>query len=206
MTRTKIATAFAVAALASAAAVPAASAGGSPPGNQNGFFADEATVDLFYGFDSGYALFVGFTAEDACFGTPPPTVPARVFARADGTFTVMSHGRPEVDMYLYEFNDPPILIDETCAALFDDDPSTQPLQPIATGTGQVKFAITGIEGPDDMGGFHIVNSANGTVTAEDGTQWKVRGHADFDLGEDGVPIGSPADFQGLRVNQIKRGQ
>lgn len=204
MIRHKIATAFAVVTLVLVAAVPTASAAGSQ-GKHKGFDDAMVPVDLFYGFDTGFALFAGVTPEQICNGDEPPMVPARIFERKDGTFTIRSHGRPDVDLFLYEFDDPPKLIEETCAAL-DNVPSTQPLQPIAVGTGKLKFAITGTEGPDDMGGFHIANSVNGIVSAQDGTHWKVRGYADFDLAETGMPIGSPADFQGLRVRQIKRGK
>lgn len=47
-----------------------------------------------------------------------------------------------------------------------------------------------------------MNVAKGKVTAADGTRWRVRGHADFDLHEDGYPLGDPADFQGLTVEEF----
>ena len=161
------------------------------------------TPAFFYGFDGGYVLFTGATPEDLCYDTPPPLAPAKVFERRDGTFTVKARGIKGIDLFLYEFDGPaPALIGATCEALFDGDPATTPLQPMAVGTGTERLTIRGTEGPDDIGGFHVANSARGTVKSTDGTRWKVRGHASFDVGEDGVPIGEPSHFQGLRVRQI----
>jgi hypothetical protein len=47
----------------------------------------------------------------------------------------------------------------------------------------------------------VFNSVNGTVSATDGTQWKVRAWADLVIVND-APVGNPADFVHLEVHQI----
>jgi len=165
-------------------------------------------VDLFYGDPvNGPILFAGFTAEDACNEVPPRMARAKVFERSNGTLTVRARRIRGVDLFLYEFEgDPFELINATCEAMFDGDPTTQPIQPFAVGNGRVNITLHGLESLDDIGGYHVANTTWGTVTADDGTHWRVRGNASFNLDDEGFPIGDPADFQGLRVREIRHGQ
>ncbi len=201
----KIGSAFVVMALFLATAVSAASADRTQQGNDKAFRSEMLPVDLFYGgLGNEFTLFVSFTAEDACNEVPAQMARARVRERSDGTLTVKTRRNRGIDLYLYEFDgDAFDFIDATCEAMFDDDPTTQPLQPIAVGKGWVKVKLSGLDSLDDTGGFHIRNTAKGKVTAEDGRTWKVRGNASFDLHEEGFPLGDPADFQGLRVKEIR---
>jgi len=208
MIRKKIGSALVVTALVLATAVPAASAHRSQEDRDTGPRVEMLSVDLFYSTSySGILLFAGFTAEDACNEVAPRMARAKVTERPDGTLKIKTGKIRGVDLYLYHFGgDPFQLIDETCAAMFDDDPTTQPLQPFAAGKGRVKIAHTGLDSVDDIGGFHIRNSARGTVTSEDGSRWKVRGRASFDLTEEGFPIGDPAEFQSLRIRKLRHGR
>ncbi len=207
MTRKKLTSTFAVLALLLTAIAPAASAQESQQDQPNEPHTEMVSVDLFYGgFTSDYTLFVGFTLEDACNDVPPLMAPAKVLERGDGTITLKARRIRNIDMFLYEWGgDAFDLIDTTCAAMFDDDPTTQPLQPIATGKGRVQITLAGLDSLDDTGGFHIRNSAWGRLRGEDGSRWRVHGRANFDLHEEGYPIGDPAEFQGLRVKQTRVG-
>jgi len=204
----KIGSALVVTALVLATAVPAASAHRSQDDKDKAPRVEMLSVDLFYGdFDSNIHLFAGLTAEDFCNGVTPQMAKARVSERGDGTLTLKTSKIRRVDLYLYWFDGGggPELIDATCAAMFDDDPTTQPLQPFASGKGRVRITHSGLDSVDDTGGFHIRNSARGTVTSADGSRWKVRGRANFDLADEGFPIGDPADFQGLRIRKLRHG-
>lgn len=88
-------------------------------------------------------------------------------------------------------------------ALFDGDPSTEPVPPFAHGMARFKERI-GIPAGGGPGGVQVFNGVNGKATETDGTTWKVRTWADLEIGDDGMPIGDPADFQGLSIHQIGR--
>lgn len=154
---------------------------------------------LFYGnFDEEILLFAGATTEDFCNGNEP-TAPARVFHRRDGSVDIKVDA---VTYPTYLYSSPlgaPELIAATCEAMFDGDPDTVPLEPFAVGEGLVRMRIE--IAPD--GTVHVVNSTVGSATSADGTTWRVRGWADLVI-VDGVPVGSPADFQGLAIQQVGR--
>lgn len=149
---------------------------------------------FFYGdFDEEVLLFAGATAENFCNGDEP-THDARVFHRNDGSTDIKVNASQQ-PIYLYSSPlGAPELIAATCEALGDGDPATAPLDPFATGDGQVRIRLE--IAPD--GTVHAVNSTVGTATSADGTTWKVRGWADLMI-VDGVPVGSPTEFQGLRI-------
>jgi hypothetical protein len=48
----------------------------------------------------------------------------------------------------------------------------------------------------------VFNSVNGKATAEDGTEYKVRGSADLVV-KDGAPVGDPTEFVSLQVTEIR---
>lgn len=151
---------------------------------------------LFYGdIDKEIQLFVGATTADFCNGNEP-TASARVFNRHDGSVDIKVDA---VTYPIYLYSSPlggPELIDATCEAMFDSDPNTVPLEPFAHGDGLVRMRIE--IAPD--GTVHIVNSTVGAATSADGTTWRVRSWADL-MVIDGVPVGHPADFQGLRITR-----
>lgn len=149
---------------------------------------------LFYGdFDQEILLFAGATTEDFCNGNEP-THDARVFQRSDGSVDIMVDAS-EQPIYLYSSPlGAPELIAVTCEALFDGDPDTVAPVPFAVGDGLVRMRID-VE-PD--GTVHVVNSTVGSAISADGTTWRVRGWADLMI-VDGMPVGDPADFQGLQV-------
>ncbi|MDX1622202.1 MAG: hypothetical protein R3320_14490 [Nitriliruptorales bacterium] len=161
-----------------------------------GFDEQQHEEGLFYGnFDQDILLFAGGTTEDACNGDEP-THSARVFSRHDGSVDIMVDAS-EQPIYLYSSPlGAPELLAATCAAMFDSDPSTVPLEPFAEGAGLVRMRI---EIAAD-GTVHVVNSTVGAATSADGTTWTVRGWADL-MVVDGIPIGDPAEFQGLRITR-----
>ena len=166
----------------------------SADANPRGYVETTVTEGLFYAdFDREVLLFSGGTAVDFCNGDEP-THDARLFERQDGTIEIMVDAS-EQPIYLYSTPlGAPELVDATCAVLSDGDPDTVPLEPFAEGRGLVRMRIE--ISPDEQ--VHVVNSTVGTATSSDGTTWKVRGWADL-LVVDGVPVGSPTEFQGLRI-------
>ncbi len=154
----------------------------------------------FYGnFDLDILLFAAGTAEDICTGEPEPTVRARVQERADGT-TMLWARSDDVPFVLYRADvGAPEFIEQTCGALLDGDPATVPVQPFAAGVG--RFRERSVTSPDGV--VAITNSVSGLASSPDGTTWTVRTWADFDL-VDGMPVGDPAEFQGLAIRQVQR--
>ena len=174
-----------------------------PPGDPQGFVQDTLGYALFYDNPGeGIVVTAGARIEQFCIGKTA-AAPLRVFTGQDGTSTLKVRGEQDAPVFVYQFAGPgPALIGAACEALFDDDPTTQPPEPWAEGSGLLKLTVTGTEGPDDPGGFHVANSVNGRATAVDGTHWKVKGHTSFDLDETGAPIGDPADFQDASIYRI----
>jgi hypothetical protein len=173
--------------------VAAAQAGGA------GFDQQPYVEALFYGnFDQEVLLFAGSTTEDLC-NDDEPTHSARVFTRRDGSVDIKVDASAQ-PIYLYSSPlGAPELIEATCEAMFDADPDTVPLEPFAQGEGLVRMRIE--VAPD--GTVHVVNSTLGAASSEDGTTWRVRGWADLMI-VDGVPVGSPTEFQGLRITMTGR--
>lgn len=168
----------------------------APPG----YHEQNHDAGRFYAnFEQDVLLYTGDGVESICTGAPEPTVPARVFHRKDGTVQLKVNAR-EMSIVLYRSPlGAPEFIEETCTALFDNDPATVPVQPFATGTANFKERITiSPDGVEDH-----VNGVNGFATGTDGTKWKIRTWADFVI-DNGVLIGDPAEFQGLAIRQIGR--
>lgn len=195
----------AIAIVAALAASPGAAASGSAgSGDPQGYVEDVLYYGLFYeNVEAGIVVTAGTSLEGFCPGGTPGTAPLRVFERQDGTDTLKVRGEQDVPLYVYEFaGSAPALVGMACEAVLDDDPTTNPPEPWAAGQGLLTFTITGIEGPDDMGGFSVANAINGRVVAGDGSEWKVLGSTSFDMDESGAPIGDPAEFQSVSIQRI----
>lgn len=192
-----VATALVVLALA---ASPAAA--GLPPDDVDPQGYDVDTLSYLFFYDApadGIVVTVGGPATAWCTGEPS-MVDGRTRTGVDGTFSgkVRSPGQ---SIHVYAFDGiAPQLVDETCAALFDGDPATEPIAPIATGEGRLKVTET----VDPDGVVWLFNGVNGFASSPDGTQWKVRTWADFGITADGELIGDPAEFQGAMVTEIRR--
>ncbi|MDH3682525.1 MAG: hypothetical protein OEV40_21530 [Acidimicrobiia bacterium] len=165
-----------------------------------GYEEQEHPAGRFYGnFELGILLFTGGGVEEICNDAPEPVVLARVFERNDGTVVLRAYTREMPFVLYYSELGAPEFIDQTCQALFDDDPETMPVQPFASGTGRFRERIvTTPDGVED----HF-NAVSGRATGPDGTTWKVRTWADFII-DNGVLIGDPAEFQGLSIRQVGR--
>lgn len=163
-----------------------------------GYDEQDHPAGRFYGnFELGVLLFTGSGVEDICNGAPEPLVPARVFQRNDGSVDLKVNAREMPIVLYYSELGAPEFIEQTCQALFDEDPATVPVQPFASGTAMLKERISSSpEGVDE-----IFNGVNGFATGPDGTMWKVRTWADF-IVDNGVLIGDPAEFQGLSIHQV----
>jgi hypothetical protein len=173
----------------------------------NGYFEAEMGVGYFYGeFGPGpnLLLFVGGTAAEFCLNNPEDPFNAepgigtfRFYERHSGALDIKADHENQ-PAYLYEFDgEASDLLFATCAALFDGNPSTNPVEPFASGSVNLKVRL----GIQAVGTVDVFNSVNGTVSATDGTQWKVRAWADLVIVND-APVGNPADFVHLEVHQI----
>ena len=151
---------------------------------------------FFYGdLEAGILLFSGESAEGFCDGDDV-VHDARLFEKADGSLTFKVDGSTQ-PLYLYATPlDAPVFAEATCDALAAGEPIVEPFA-VGEGTVRMRFTI------NSDGTMHMVNSAIGSVVDEDGTTWRVRGHADLMI-VDGVPVGSPTEFQGLQYTPTGR--
>lgn len=155
---------------------------------------------LFYGdFDAEVALFAGATVEDFCTGNEP--VHDAVYRIShDGSLVITVAPNQSQPLYLYSTPlGSPEFLDEQCPLLNDGDSATDVQQPFAVGEGHMKLRLE--IAPD--GTVHIDNTSWGAVTSANGTTWQVRGRADLTV-VDGVPVGSPTEFQSLQIVRTGR--
>lgn len=158
----------------------------------------EHPAGRFYGnFEIGVLLFTGGGVEEICTGGPEPLVPARITERRDGT-VVLRAKTNEMPFVLYRSGlGAPEFIEQTCLALFDDDPGTEPIQPFARGVGKFRERIvTSTDGVEQH-----QNGVWGLARDDDGAVWRVRSWADFII-DNGELLGDPAEFQGLTLRSI----
>lgn len=169
--------------------VTAAPAGAEP----RGFVGDELHYGFFYAsFDLGVAVFAGGPVESFC-EDDPGSAPLRVFERSDGSVDLkVDAGNQPIWVYDSDV-EPPVLVDHVCGG------QIAPPEVFASGTANLKVRISILAN----GVQEVSNSVNGTATAADGTQWKVRTWADLTV-VDGIPQGDPAEFQGVKIQQIRR--
>jgi hypothetical protein len=181
-----------------ALAAPASASHGDP----HGF--DRDTFDYHFYYDTGgYVLTVGGTMEEQCASPEPGEAPMRLFVDDDSVqFRVDAADQPA---YLYEFDGiAPELEAAVCSGALD-------LAPIGEGTVRLKVRWTltfdGEPSPQ-VAPIHqdIRNSAVGSITTADGTWWRVRAWADFEVGPppDFAFSDDPADFQGIRLHRTAR--
>lgn len=167
--------------------------------NPKGFIEDEFEYGFFYGtFDESpnVALFAGGTLEEFCF-TDPGSAHLRVFLRKNGSVDLKVNDKDQpIYLYYTDFNDIPMWLDAVCPGIGDSDAAPQPF---AAGTADLKVRIS--EGTD--GRVEIFNSINGKAAGTDGSQYKVRGSADFAV-QDGELLGDPREFVGFKLTKIRR--
>lgn len=206
-TRTRIASRGAAAIIAALALVVslAAPAGAQASSNAQGWIADQIGVGFFYGtFNEGEntALLAGGSVEEFCFAGPdgdPGSAPSRVFLRNDDSVDIKSN-ETAIPIYLYSTDvaDIPTWLDSVCPDIINGG-----LAPgaFAVGTADLKVRLT-VVSPDEV---HVFNGVNGKAVAVDGTQYKVKGSADFSL-VNGMLTGSPEEFVDFSLQKIRRGR
>ena len=201
--RTGMIGAVVVTAAAAGSMVAPATVGAEP----QGYLQVDFGVGYTYGtFDQApnMAVLVGGKAEDFCledpedpFNAEPGIAQARIFFRKDGQVDVKVNDKDQpIHLYYQPDKIGPEWINAVCADIADGDPAPEPF---ASGTADLKVRISVISD----GLVDVFNSVNGKATAEDGTEYKVRGSADLVV-VNGVPDGDPADFVSLTVTEIKR--
>lgn len=156
-----------------------------------GFVEDEFHYGFFYAnFDEGVSVFAGGPVESFC-GGDPGTAPLRVYERNDGSVDLMVDARNQ-PFWVYESDvEPPVLLEQVCSG------QIAPPEAFAIGSGNLKVRISVL--PDGV--LEVSNSVNGKARSADGTRWKVRTWADLTV-INGVPQGDPAEFQGVKIQQI----
>lgn len=173
-----------VVAMIMAAAAPAVA-------EPQGFVEDEFHYGFFYAsFELGVVVFAGGPVESFCEGEPG-TAPLRVFERNDGSVDLKVDARDQ-PIWVYRVDvEPPVLVEQVCSG------QIAPPEAFATGTANLKARISILTN----GVQEVSNGVNGKATSADGTRWKVRTWADLTV-VDGVPQGDPAEFQGVKIQQI----
>lgn len=185
-TRRKMSLVITVIAMVLAVAAPAWAA------DPQGYVEDELNYGYFYDkLDQGVAVFAGGPVESFCSGHDKGSAPLRIFERSDGSVDLKADARNQ-PIWVYQAEVPaPVLEEQVCTG------QIAPPEAFATGTANLKVRIS-ILGD---GVVEVFNSVNGTATAADGTEWKVRTWADLTV-VNGVPQGDPAEFQGVKIQQI----
>lgn len=185
-TRRKMSLVITVIAVILAVAAPAWAA------DPQGYVEDELNYGYFFDdLDQGVAVFAGGPVESFCSGHDKGSAPLRVFERSDGSVDLKANARNQ-PFWVYHVDVPaPVLEEQVCTG------QIAPPDAFATGTGNLKVRISILAD----GIIDVFNGINGTATAADGTEWKVRTWADLTL-VNGVPQGDPAEFQGLKIQQI----
>lgn len=221
-TKRRIGAVVAAGALAGIVAVPA-----TAQAEPQGYDRDDAGVALVYGTfnppgETNQVLLLGGDLQGFCEAGPegpgPGEAPARFFSRNDGTLDVKINDKDQ-PIYLYEQTMGDALTEwlpAVCGAYLGGG---VPLpDAVAAGTANLKVRDSVIS-PELI---EVFNSANGHLTATDGSgaEYRVRAAADFTLvplrdpdGElvldpDGelilVPAGNPAEFVSFDLKQIRR--
>jgi len=197
----------AIGAVVAAAAVGAVAAPTSVHAEPQGFLPVDFGVGYFYGtFDENpnTTLVVGGAAEDFCADNPddpfsgePGLTTARLYFRDSGTVDFKVNDKDQPIHLYHHAGVSPEWIEGVCADL-EADPTAVP-EPFASGTANLKVRLSVIS--DDL--IDVFNSVNGFATSDDGTEYKVRASADL-IVENGAPVGNPADFVSLNLNEIRR--
>ena len=177
--------------------------GGAVAGKGQPVIKAEKIFDGFYygDFDDELLLLSGPPlAADNCAGDGFPLVTKFYRQRRDGAWSERWRDRETVTLYSTPLGGPEFVEEECDAILSGGDPP----EPFATGQGQVRSYISTLSSPDGppLPGTRIVNSTFGFVTDDDGQRYRVKAKADVVLDDDLFPVGSPTEFQGLRVQPV----
>lgn len=178
---------LAVLSLVVAATAAPATASAAPP-DESGVVARVTFPDGRVYAENGIVVLTGPMFEEGCFGVGFVEPVVSVIRRPDGT--EISHFSVVDQILVFEGDDPFALIVAACGAIVDDDPSTQPPDPIAVGEGRVQHHQR--MSPDGVRDAH--NSVTGSVTTSSGDVVHVNAFAKFtDSADDTV-------LHQLRVN------
>jgi hypothetical protein len=185
----RVAGALAVASMVTIA-LPGGDVRAEPPAH-SGVVARDAIDDVpwYPDIEDGLVLLPGPTFDEGCLGEGFPEGDRQVVERPDGAMKITIRHR-NVDLSLYESDDPFGFIPQQCGALFDGDPATNPADPIGVGEGSVvqHFTIH----PD--GSVEIQNWVVGRLVADDGSTSPVRAVARYHVSASGE-----TDFEQLDI-------
>lgn len=177
-----------------------AAATGTPPPIER----EEKPFDgFFYGdFDAELLLLAGEPYnETSCVDKEFPLVTKRYRERRDGTWVERWQARQRLTLYSTPLGGPEYE-EQQCTAIGEGADAPEPF---ATGRGRVRSYVDGLASKDGppTPGTRIVNSTWGIVSDEDGMSYLVRSRADLELDENLAPVGSPTEFQWLRVMPLR---
>jgi hypothetical protein len=131
--------------------------------------------------DGEYAVVTGPPFSEGCVGQGFSLTTAQGVSRGNGTFS-QTWRIKNINVMVFEWEgDVFDLIGQNCEAIFDGDPETMPVEPIAVGEGRHSFKVSG-----DQNGVHIRNTLTARVTTTDGQRAHVNTFASFDDGPGGL--------------------
>ncbi len=198
---------------------PAAAADTNPPpdlpdlpdfvtvtGQEGTWTTFEAPIGRVYGNATnadGFVAITGGTLVEVCTNTPPPVGDGRFRQKNDGTWVVKTNkGGIHTSLSVYETDlDVFAFFDQQCPLFFSEDPAFA--EPFAT--GEVVLRDKGWNMPEPFPEFQppgrYKNSIRGDAVAPDGTKYKIRAVADYELGTEPGPPTFFRDF--LKVRELK---
>ena len=166
----------------------------------------EAPLGRVYGNASstdGFVAVTGGSLEDVCQNNPPPLADGRFRQKRDGTWVVKTNpGGVTMSVFVYETDlDVFAFFDQQCPLFFEQDEAFA--QPFARGEVVLRDKAWGlaqpfVDGPQLEGRYR--NSIRGWARADDGTEYRIRAVADYEVTEDGGPPTFFREF--LRVRAV----
>ena len=175
---------------------PFGSADAAPP-DESGRVARAPDHDTAYypDVERGLVLFYGPTlGGGGCIDEGFPTTTLTTVERPDGT-VLLRKVFQDAPLHVYESDDPFAFLFEQCDLLDDGDPETNPIAPIASGSGSLvmQWRIA----PD--GSMDVQNWVVGRIDNADGTTSPVRADARYSVSADG----EEAFFRSLAVHMSR---
>ncbi len=181
------------------AALPFAASAEADAPDQSGVVERGEGQQGFIYWSDGYLAMVG-EAIDFCVNPEPPTGPGGMTV-SPGNGSLLEFSRSNVPVTVYEYPgaggpDDPIggfmFLGQNCGAIFDGDPTTEPIEPVASGTVRLRSSFR----TDTDGVTHSINSLVGKVTTTSGSTAHLSTFAQVAFVVDGPLVG----LNQLRVN------
>lgn len=174
-----------------------AGASAAPPDNSGVVERGDGALGFIY-WEGDHLVMYG-TAEQFCASPTPPTGPGGTTVRPANGSTI-EFTKVDVPVSVYEYTGVDATVDPSggfaflfanCAAIADGDPTTEPIEAVATGTVRLQARFR----TDANGVTRQTNSMVGRLTTTDGESAHLNTYADFSFSET-----APPELKTLRVN------